>query len=97
MSGAALAEEVTIVTMDTVPGKTCTLAFRLPAVVHRDVDAVSFKDPTFQASIEAIEMLEKLAARYNANTVLGFSIGFTPRTERDTGKVIATGTFANCQ
>ena len=97
MTTAALAGDVTVVTTDTVPGKTCAIAFNLPVVVQADVKAVSFDDPTLVAAAKSIEMLQQVAARYNANSVLGVAVAFTARTEKDTGKVVVTGTLANCQ
>lgn len=97
MTAAALAGDVTVVTTDTVPGKTCAIAFNLPVVVQSDIKPVSFDDPTLVAAAKSIEMLQQVAAKYNANSVLGVSVAFTPRTERDTGKVLVTGTLANCQ
>lgn len=92
-----LADDVTVVTTDTVPGKTCTLAYPLPAVAQRDVAGVSFDDPTQVAVVEALKSLTQIAARMNANAVLAITVDFTPRTERDTGKVLLTGTLANCE
>lgn len=97
ISAAAMAEEVAIVTTDTVPGKTCTLAYHLPAVAQQDVAGVSFKDPTQEAVLKALQDLAQIAARLNANAVLALTVDFTPRTERDTGKVVLTGTLAKCQ
>ncbi len=36
----------------------------------------------------------QIAARLNANAVLALTVNFTPRTERDTGKVVLTGSVA---
>lgn len=92
-----LADNVTVVTTDTVPGKTCIVAYPLPAVAQKDVAPVSFKDPTQVAVVEALEALTQIATRLNANAVLGMTLDFTPRTERDTGKVVLTGTLAKCE
>ena len=97
MSGAVLAEEVAVVTTETVPGKTCSLVYHLPAVAQQDVASVSFKDPTQEAVVKALQDLTQIAARLNANAVLAITVDFTPRTERDTGKVVLTGTLAKCQ
>ena len=97
MSGAVLAEEVAVVTTETVPGKTCSLVYHLPAVAQQDVASVSFKDPTQEAVVKALQDLAQIAARLNANAVLAITVDFTPRTERDTGKVVLTGTLAKCQ
>ena len=97
MSGAVLAEEVTVVTTETVPGKTCSLVYNLPAVAQQDVESVSFKDPTQEAVVRALQDLTQIATRLNANAVLAITVAFTPRTERDTDKVVLTGTLANCQ
>ena len=97
VSGAVLAEEVAVVTTETVPGKTCSLVYHLPAVAQQDVAAVSFKDPTQEAVVKALQDLTQIAARLNANAVLAITVDFTPRTERDTGKVVLTGTLAKCQ
>jgi uncharacterized protein YbjQ (UPF0145 family) len=97
VSSAAIAEEVAIVTTDTVPGKTCTLVYHMPAVAQQDVAAVSFKDPTQEAVVKALQDMAQIAARLNANAVLALTVDFTPRTERDTGKVVLTGTLAKCQ
>lgn len=97
ISGAVMAEDVAVVTTDTVPGKTCTLVYHLPAVAQQDVAAVSFKDPTQEAVVRALQDLTQIAARLKANAVLALTVDFTPRTERDTGKVVLTGTLANCQ
>lgn len=97
ISGAAMAEEVAIVTTETVPGKTCTLVYHMPAVAQQDVAAVSFKDPTQEAVVKALQDMAQIAARLNANAVLALTVDFTPRTERDTGKVVLTGTLAKCQ
>ena len=97
MSGAVLAEEVAVVTTETVPGKTCSLVYHLPAVAQQDVASVSFKDPTQEAVVRALQDLTQIAARLNANAVLAITVDFTPRTERDTGKVVLTGTLAKCQ
>jgi len=96
-SGAVLAEEVAVVTTETVPGKTCSLVYHLPAVAQQDVASVSFKDPTQEAVVKALQDLTQIAARLNANAVLAITVDFTPRTERDTGKVVLTGTLAKCQ
>lgn len=96
-SGAVMAEDVAVVTTDTVPGKTCTLVYHLPAVAQQDVAAVSFKDPTQEAVVRALQDLTQIATRLKANAVLALTVDFTPRTERDTGKVVLTGTLANCQ
>ena len=96
-SGAVLAEEVAVVTTETVPGKTCSLVYHLPAVAQQDVASVSFKDPTQEAVVRALQDLTQIAARLNANAVLALTVDFTPRTERDTGKVVLTGTLAKCQ
>jgi uncharacterized protein YbjQ (UPF0145 family) len=95
--GAAMAEEVAVVTTETVPGKTCALVYHLPAVAQQDVASVSFKDPTQEAVVKALQDLTQIAARLNANAVLALTVDFTPRTERDTGKVVLTGTLAKCQ
>lgn len=97
ISGAVMAEEVSVVTTETVPGKTCSLAYHLPAVAQQDVASVSFKDPTQEAVLKALQDLTQIAARLNANAVLALTVDFTPRTERDTGKVVLTGTLAKCQ
>lgn len=97
MSGAVLAEEVAVVTTETIPGKTCSLVYHLPAVAQQDVASVSFKDPTQEAVVRALQDLTQIAARLNANAVLAITVDFTPRTERDTGKVVLTGTLAKCQ
>ncbi len=97
VSGAVLAEEVAVVTTETVPGKTCSLVYHLPAVAQQDVASVSFKDPTQEAVVKALQDLTQIAARLNANAVLAITVDFTPRTERDTGKVVLTGTLAKCQ
>jgi uncharacterized protein YbjQ (UPF0145 family) len=97
MAGAAMAEEVAVVTTETVPGKTCSLVYHLPAVAQQDIAAVSFKDPTQEAVVKALQDLTQIAARLNANAVLAITVAFTPRTERDTGKVVLTGTLAKCQ
>ena len=97
MSGAVLAEEVAVVTTETVPGKTCSLVYHLPAVAQQDAASVSFKDPTQEAVVRALQDLTQIAARLNANAVLAITVDFTPRTERDTGKVVLTGTLAKCQ
>ena len=96
-SGAVMAEEVAVVTTETVPGKTCSLVYHLPAVAQQDVASVSFKDPTQEAVVRALQDLTQIAARLNANAVLAITVDFTPRTERDTGKVVLTGTLAKCQ
>jgi uncharacterized protein YbjQ (UPF0145 family) len=97
VSGAVLAEEVAVVTTETVPGKTCSLVYHLPAVAQQDVASVSFKDPTQEAVVKALQDLTQIAARLSANAVLAITVDFTPRTERDTGKVVLTGTLAKCQ
>ena len=97
VTGAAIAEEVAVVTTETVPGKTCSLVYHLPAVAQQDVASVSFKDPTQEAVVKALQDLTQIAARLNANAVLALTVDFTPRTERDTGKVVLTGTLAKCQ
>lgn len=91
------ADEVTIVTTDTVPGKACALAYHLPAVAQQDVARASFNDPTQVAVLEALKALTQIAAKLDANAVLGLTVDFTPRTERDTGKVVLTGTLARCE
>lgn len=97
MSGAAVAEEVAIVTTDAVPGKTCALVYHPPAVAQQDVAVVSVKDPTQEAVIKALQDMTQIAARLKANAVLALTVDFTPRTEKDTGKVVLTGTLAKCQ
>ena len=97
MSGAVLAEEVAVVTTEAIPGKTCSLVYHLPAVAQQDVASVSFKDPTQEAVVRALQDLTQIAGRFNANAVLAITVDFTPRTERDTGKVVLTGTLAKCQ
>ena len=96
MPAVAVTEEVTIVTTDSVPGKTCTVAHILPAISQRDVSAVSFKDPTLNAVVDALKGLSQIATNVQANAVLGLTVDVTPRTERDTGKVVLTGTLARC-
>jgi uncharacterized protein YbjQ (UPF0145 family) len=92
-----LAEEVVVVTTETAPGKTCSLVYHLPAVAQQDVASVSFRDPTQEAVVKALQDLTQIAARLNANAGLAITVDFTPRTERDTGKVVLTGTLAKCQ
>ena len=96
MPVVGMAEEVMIVTTDSLPGKTCTVVHNLPAISQRDIAAVSFKDPTLNAVVEAMKGLSQVAANVHANAVLGLTVDFTPRTERDTGKVVLTGTLARC-
>lgn len=96
-AAGASADEVTVVTTDTVPGKTCTVAYHLPAVAQQDVARASFNDPTQVAVLDALKALTQIAAKLDANAILGLTVDFTPRTERDTGKVVLTGTLARCE
>lgn len=88
--------DVVVVTTDTVPGKECTVAFNLPAVSWGDIKPVAFDDPTFMTLAKSLEGFQVTAAKMNANSVIGVKVNMW-RLDSGFGKVVLTGTLANCE
>lgn len=96
-SGAIYAEEVTVVTTNTVPGKTCEPVHHLPAGIYKKFAKMPFiGDPLQNAAVSGLESIAEVAKKYGANSVLNVRVEFANRTTKDEGRVLIYGTFANC-
>ena len=86
-----------VVTTDSVPGMTCKAAYHYPAVVYEQFASFSTRgDPLPKAAAAALKGIAELAEKYKANAVVSVRIEFGNRTEKDEGRVLVYGTFANC-
>lgn len=86
-----------IVTTDTVPGKTCTLSYHLPAIAQQDFAKMSYgADPVQGAVLQALQSLTQIAVKLKANAVLSLRVQYSGRTDKDEGKVLLIGTLAQC-
>lgn len=96
-SSICAAEDVMIVTTDTVPGKTCTLVYHLPAIAQQDFAKMSYSaDPVQGAVLQALQSLTQIANKLKANAVLGLRVQYSGRTDKDEGKALLMGTLAQC-
>lgn len=59
---------------------------------QEDISGFGFKDPLVEALNKAVKNFEKKVIQLNGDAVVGVNIGFTPRTEKDTGKILLYGT-----
>lgn len=96
----AFAADAFVTTLQTLPGKTCTIIGTEPAYGTAEISYGIAGGVVARATVFAVRGLAAEAAKKGANTVLGLTLLIIPLERnkgREFGDVVAAGTMANCE